>query len=155
MTPTNFQRFVKELRNVTKNNKNLAMITNNHSAEIRYGPTTYVRYIPQNGKVWAWKGQTAPQLYRQGLGKRLREYGVRAAILSGVPLYHEGINVMGQVRERNMPVSTRIMRKLGAVPTGSSKLRFKTKKYSFLSVVPTHSKGTRSMTRKRNNIRKG
>lgn len=154
MTPTNFQKFTQALLYVTRNNNNLRVHTNNYGAELEYGNNTYMRYVPQGGKVWAWKGQTAPNKYQQGIGTRLRKYGVNAAILAGVPLYHEGINVRNQVPPMSMPISTRIMRRLGAVPTGSRRLRFRKKKYSYLSVVPAHSKGTRSMTRRRNSIRK-
>ena len=154
MTQTNFEKFVNALRYVTRNNTNLNVRGNAHNAEIKYGNNTYLRFSNQNGKVWAWKGQTAPNKYQQGIGTRLRKYGVNAAYLAGVPLYHEGINVRNQVPPMSMPISTRIMRKLGAVPTGSRRLRFRNKKYSYLSVVPAHSKGTRSMTRRKNNIRK-
>ena len=154
MTPTNFERFVNALRYVTKNNKNLNVRGNRYNAEIKYGNNTYLRFSNQNGTVWAWKGQTAPNKYQQGIGTRLRKYGVNAAYLAGVRLYHEGINVRNQVPPMSMPISTRIMRKLGAVPTGPRRLRFRKKKYSFLSVVPAHSKGTRSMTRRKNSIRK-
>jgi hypothetical protein len=153
MTPTNFQKFTRALLYVTRNNNNLRIHTNNYGAELKYGNNTYMRYVPQGGKVWAWKGQTAPNKYQQGIGTRLRKYGVNAAYLAGVRLYHEGINVRNQVPPMSMPISTRIMRKLGAVPTGSSRSRFKTKRYSFLSVVPAHSKGTRSMTRRKNTIK--
>lgn len=153
MTPTNFQKFVKELRNVTKNNKNLTVHANNYGAEIKYGNSSYVRFVSQGGKVWLWKGQTARNQRQKGLGTRLRKYGVNAAILAGVPLYHEGINVNNMVAQRNVPISTRIMRRLGAVPTGSPHLRFKKKKYSYLSVLPAHEKGTRSMSLKRRSVR--
>jgi hypothetical protein len=154
MTPTNFEKFSRALLFVTRNNNNLRIHTNNYGAELKYGNNTYMRYVPQNGKIWAWKGQTAPNKYQQGIGKRLRKYGVDAAYLAGARLYHEGINVRNQVPLMSVPISTRIMRSLGAVPTGSRRLRFKKKKYSFLSVVPAHSKGTRSMTVKRRNILK-
>ena len=153
MTQTNFQKFVNALRYVTRNNTNLNVRGNAHNAEIKYGNNTYLRFSNQNGKVWAWKGQTAPNKYQQGIGTRLRKYGVNAAYLAGVRLYHEGINVRNQVPPMSMPISTRIMRKLGAVPTGSRRLRFRKKKYSYLSVVPAHSKGTRSMTRRKNSIK--
>jgi hypothetical protein len=152
MSPTNFQKFVKELRTVTKNNKNLHVNANNYDAQLKYGNSTYVRFSSQGGKVWLWKGQTARNQRQKGLGTRLRKYGVNAAVLAGVPLYHEGINVNNLVSQRGVPISTRIMYKLGAVPTGARNLRFKTKKYSFLSVVPAHGKGTRSMTRKRRSV---
>ena len=151
--PTNFDRFVNALRYVTRKNTNLNFRGNKYNAEIKYGNNTYMRYVPQRGKVWAWKGQTAPNKYQQGIGTRLRKYGVNAAYLAGVRLYHEGINVRNQVPPMSMPISTRIMRRLGAVPTGPRSLRFRNKKYSFLSVVPAHSKGTRSMTRRKNNIK--
>jgi hypothetical protein len=152
MTPTNFEKFSRALLFITRNNNNLRIHTNKYGAELKYGNNTYMRYIPQGGKVWAWKGQTAPNKYQQGIGKRLRKYGVNAAILAGVPLYHEGINVRNQVPFMSMPISTRIMRSLGAVPTGPRGLRFRKKKYSFLSVVPAHGKGTRSMTRRRRSV---
>lgn len=152
MTPTNFERFVNALRYVTKNNKNLNVRGNRYNAEIKYGNNTYLRFSNQNGKVWAWKGQVAPNKYQQGIGTRLRKYGVNAAYLAGVRLYHEGINVRNQVPPMSMPISTRIMRKLGAVPTGPRRLRFRKKKYSFLSVVPAHPKGTRSMTHRRRSV---
>ena len=154
MTPTNFQKFTQALLYVTRNNNNLRIRTNNHNAEVKYGNNTYLRFSNQNGKVWAWKGQVAPNKYQQGIGTRLRKYGVNAAYLAGVPLYHEGLNINNLVGPMSVPISTRIMRKLGAVPTGSSRSRFKKKKYSYLSVVPAHSKETRSMTRRKNNIRK-
>jgi len=153
MTQTNFEKFVNALRYVTRNNTNLNVRGNKYNAEIKYANNTYLRFSNQNGKVWAWKGQTAPNKYQQGIGTRLRKYGVNAAYLAGVRLYHEGINVRNQVPPMSMPISTRIMRKLGAVPTGPRRLRFRKKKYSFLSVVPAHSKGTRSMTRRKNNIK--
>ena len=153
MTQTNFEKFVNALRYVTRNNTNLNVRGNKYNAEIKYANNTYLRFSNQNGKVWAWKGQTAPNKYQQGIGTRLRKYGVNAAYLAGVRLYHEGINVRNQVPPMSMPISTRIMRKLGAVPTGPRSLRFRKKKYSFLSVVPAHSKGTRSMTRRKNNIK--
>jgi hypothetical protein len=152
MTPTNFEKFSRALLFVTRNNNNLRIHTNKYGAELKYGNNTYMRYVPQNGKIWAWKGQTAPNKYQQGIGKRLRKYGVNAAYLAGVPLYHEGINLRNQVPLMSMPISTRIMRSLGAVPTGPRGLRFRKKKYSFLSVVPAHSKGTRSMTRRRRSV---
>ena len=154
MTPTNFQKFTQALLYVTRNNNNLRVHTNNHDAEIKYGPSTYVRFSNQNGKVWLWKGQVRADERGKGIGTRLRKYGVNAAYLAGVRLYHEGINVRNQVPPMSMPISTRIMRSLGAVPTGPRSLRFKKKKYSFLSVVPAHPKGTRSMTRRKNSIRK-
>ena len=154
MTRTNFQKFMDALRFVTRNNKKLHISENTHNAEIKYGNNTYLRFSNQNGKVWLWKGQVRADERGKGIGTRLRKYGVDAAYLAGVRLYHEGINVRNQVPPMSMPISTRIMRKLGAVPTGPRRLRFRKKKYSFLSVVPAHSKGTRSMTRRKNNIRK-
>jgi hypothetical protein len=152
MTLTNFQKFTRALLYVTRNNNNLRVHTNNYGAEIRYGPSTYVRFSNQNGKVWLWKGQVRANERGRGIGTRLRKYGVNAAILAGVPLYHEGININNMVGQRNVPISTRIMRSLGAVPTGPRSLRFKKKKYSFLSVVPAHGKGTRSMTVRRRGV---
>ena len=154
MTPTNFQKFTQALLYVTRNNNNLRVNTNNHYAEIKYGPSTYVRFSNQNGKVWLWKGQVRADERGKGIGTRLRKYGVNAAYLAGVPLYHEGININNLVGPMSVPISTRIMRSLGAVPTGPRSLRFRKKKYSVLSVVPAHGKGTRSMTRRKNSIRK-
>ena len=154
MTRTNFQKFMDALRFVTRNNKKLHISENTHNAEIKYGPSTYVRFSNQNGKVWLWKGQVRADERGKGIGTRLRKYGVNAAYLAGVPLYHEGININNLVGPMSVPISTRIMRSLGAVPTGPRSLRFRKKKYSVLSVVPAHGKGTRSMTRRKNSIRK-
>ena len=151
MTPTNFQKFTQALLYVTRNNNNLRVHTNNHDAEIKYGPSTYVRFSNQNGKVWLWKGQVRADERGKGIGTRLRKYGVNAAYLAGVRLYHEGININNLVGPMSVPISTRIMRSLGAVPTGPRRLRFRN---SVLSVVPAHGKGTRSMTRRKNSIRK-
>ena len=154
MTRTNFQKFMDALRFVTRNNKKLHISENTHNAEIKYGNNTYVRFSNQNGKVWLWKGQVRADERGKGIGTRLRKYGVNAAYLAGVPLYHEGININNLVGPTSVPISTRIMRSLGAVPTGPRSLRFRKKKYSVLSVVPAHGKGTRSMTRRKNSIRK-
>ena len=152
MTPTNFEKFSRALLFVTRNNNNLRIHTNKYGAELKYGNNTYMRYVPQGGKIWAWKGQTARGQRQKGIGTRLRKYGVNAAILAGVPLYHEGINLNMLLPPMSMPISTRIMRSVGAVPTGPPRSRFKKKKNYYLSVVPAHGKGTRSMTVKRRSI---
>lgn len=120
---TPYARFVNELIDITQNNKNISIIPGiRQSIRIEYRPGnqgTYLIFDPANNNRAAYLnyGHTHVNDRGKGLGTRLRNYGVRAARAAGVPLYQYGINLNSLVGRNEMPISTRIMRKLGAVPT--------------------------------------
>lgn len=115
-----FNRFVNHLVEITQNNKNLTLnVKPNGSVSLRYGPGTFVNFEPSNNKkgVELSYGATNKEDRGKGLGTRLRNYGVRAAKNAHVTLWQYGINLNMLVPRNQPPISTRIMRKLGAERT--------------------------------------
>lgn len=143
-----YARFVNKLVELTQNNKNISIIPGNRQSiriEYRPGPVgTYLIFDPANNNRAAYLnfGHTHVNDRGKGLGTRLRNYGVRAAQASGVPLYQYGINLNFLVKKNEMPISTRIMRKLGAVPT-YKRIPGLSKKKKWQSVVRAHPYSTR------------
>jgi hypothetical protein len=139
-----FNRFVNHLAEITQNNKNLKFHVSANGVTLRYRPGsngTYVNYTPSNnGKgVELSYGYTHVEDRGKGLGTRLRNYGVRAARAAGVPLWQYGINLNYLVPGNQPPISTRIMRKLGAewtrgIPKGPGKIA----KKKWASIVRGH-----------------
>ncbi len=121
---TPFEKFAGHVLNVTKNNNNVNVNINKRSVTLSYGNKSnnkdysYVQFIPSMNRrgVYLSLGRTGNNRRGRGEGTRLRKYGVNAAIAAGVPLYQYGVNMEG-ILENNkaMPISTGIMRKLGAV----------------------------------------
>jgi hypothetical protein len=144
---SNYQRFLKELQEITKNNKNLEVVpTSSESVLLRYPNKAYISFQRQYRNRGVEVGMGRSQQKGGGLGTRLRNYGVRAARSAGVPLWHYGININNMVGPDQKPISTYIMRnKLGAVPTRGmpvGKWRFTREKWA--SVVLGHKYPTRS-----------
>jgi hypothetical protein len=157
-----FNRFVNHLAEITKNNKNLKFHVGTNGVTLRYRPGsngTYVNFTPSNNNrgVELSYGYTHVEDRKKGLGKRLRSYGVRAARAAGVTLWQYGIN-LNLLRKRNeMPISTYIMRKLGAEWTrGVPKARGKIAKKKWASIVRGHRYSLRKSVKRspRNNNRK-
>ena len=119
---TPFERFANHLVNITKNNKNIKIYPNRRNITIGYGTTnnnySYVKFMPSknNRGVYISFGKTGKLRRMQKEGTKLRGYGVRAARKAGVPLYQYGQNVEKLLPQGAVPISTRIMRGLGAVP---------------------------------------
>lgn len=154
-----FDSFAGHLYNLTKNNKNITFEILPHGREIKisignkayqhFGPTTYNR---TKRSVEIGYGEVANEFKGQGLGTRLREYGVHAAKAAGVPLFHEGINMRGLVGPGKMPISTHIVRhKLGAEPAHGLHIsrtgRIVKPKVSWPSIFRFHRYQTRQKTR--------
>ena len=115
---TPFERFTNKLLNIVKNNKNLSIGLYKNSIKLSYNRgNTYVMFEPKRNKrsVELSLGFTDPGSRGKGLGTRLRNYGVRASRASGIPMYHQGVNIEGLVNAGKPPLSTRMIRKLGAV----------------------------------------
>ena len=116
-----FNRFVNHLYEVTKNNRNLSVNISNTGGQVtlRYGPGTFVQFEPSGNRkgVELSYGGTNAADRRKGLGTRLRNYGIRAAKNAHVTLWQYGINLNMLVPRNQPPISTRIMRKLGAERT--------------------------------------
>jgi hypothetical protein len=138
-----FNRFVNHLADITQNNKNLKFHVGSSGVTLRYTPGaqgTYVNFTPSNNGrgVELSYGHTNKNDRGKGLGTRLRTYGVRAARSAGVTLWQYGINLNMLVPRNQPPISTRIMRKLGAEWTrGVPSARGITKK-KWASVVRGH-----------------
>ena len=139
-----FNRFVNHLAEITQNNRNLKFHVGSSGVTLRYSPGaqgTYVNFTPSNNNrgVELSYGHTNKNDRQKGLGKRLRSYGVRAARAAGVTLWQYGVNLNQLKKQGEMPVSTYIMRKLGAewtrgIPRESGKI---TKK-KWASIVRGH-----------------
>jgi GNAT superfamily N-acetyltransferase len=139
-----FNRFVNHLAEITKNNKNLKFHVGTNGVTLRYSPGaqgTYVNFTPSNNNrgVELSYGYTRENDRNKGLGKRLRTYGVRAARAAGVTLWQYGVNLNLLVNRNEMPISTYIMRKLGAewtrgIPKGPGKIA----KKKWASIVRGH-----------------
>jgi hypothetical protein len=121
---SHFEKFTNHILNVTKNNTNLNINLNKKSVTLSYGNRnnnrnySYVRFMPSMDRrgVYLELGRTGNNRRGKGEGTRLRKYGVNAAIAAGVPLYQYGLNMENLLENNNaMPISTGIMRKLGAV----------------------------------------
>jgi hypothetical protein len=119
-----FEKFSNHILNVTKNNKNLNVNINKSRLTLSYGNRnnnsnySYVRFIPSMNRrgVYLNMGRTGNHRRGKGEGTRLRKYGVNAAVAAGVPLYQYGVNIENLLKNNKaMPISTGIMRKLGAV----------------------------------------
>ena len=113
-----FERFLDRLIEVTKNNRNLKLniLKNGREVKLSYPSGAYVHFSPSYDKrtIQFGYGHTPVQNRGTGLGTRLRNYGVQAARAANVSLFHEGINVKNIVNKGKMPISTYIVRKLGA-----------------------------------------
>jgi len=139
-----FEKFVNRLLNITSNNRNLSVkIINNSKRKVKlaYRNGTFVNYIPSGNKrgVELEYGRTRPDDRGKGLGTRLRTYGIRAAKAAGVPLWQYGSNINKLVPENEPPISTRIMRKHGAVWTRGIPNSFgKIQKVNWGSLVRGH-----------------
>lgn len=121
---TPFEKFANHVLDVTRHNQNVNVNINKRSVTVSYGNKSknrdysYVRFIPSADRRGAYLnfGRTGNNRRGRGEGTRLRKYGVNAAIAAGVPLYQYGVNVEGLLENNSaMPISTVIMRKLGAV----------------------------------------
>jgi GNAT superfamily N-acetyltransferase len=156
-----FNRFANHLAEITQNNKNLRFSVGKNRVTLRYSPGpcgTHVKFKPShnNRGVEISYGYTRDLDRGKGLGTRLRNYGVRAARAAGVTLWQYGVNINRLVPGNQPPISTRIMRKLGAewtrgVPSESGGL-FKSK---WASIVRGHRYSLRSPSsaRRRNSKR--
>lgn len=119
---TPFERFANHLVNITKNNKNIKIYPEKRKITIGYGTKNnnyaYVMFVPSKNNRGAYIrfGKTGRLRRRQKEGTRLRRYGVQAARKAGIPLYQYGENVEKLLPQGAVPISTRIMRSLGAVP---------------------------------------
>lgn len=122
---TPWEKFVASLANRTARNKNLKFTIKPNFVELRYGNknvpynSSFVEYVPsENGRgAYIQLGETGVLRRGMGEGRRLRRYGVHAAMNAGIPLYHWGLNVANLVDPGAEPISTRIVRGAGAVPT--------------------------------------
>jgi hypothetical protein len=115
-----YERFLNHLLEITQHNKNLKVNIKNFYTRISYANGgAVVNFLPSsnNRGVELAYGRTSAAHRGQGLGTRLRNYGVRAALAAGVPLWQYGINLNQLVPKGQTPISTRIMRKLGGVWT--------------------------------------
>lgn len=88
------------------------------------GPRSFVNFTraSNNKSAYVSYGYTDPVHRGKGIGTTLRNFGVRAARASGVPMYQYSINLnlLGLVpskfgKNKKTPISGHIMEKLGAV----------------------------------------
>ena len=162
-------KFLPELKRLVDTNKRFKYRTNgiNGKVTVYYknnnnGPESYVRFTraANNKSAYISFGYTDPshrydptnpQKNRIKVGTVLRNFGVRAARASGVPLYQYSINlnwiglVPSKFGKKNVPVSGHIMEKLGAVkvkgiPEGHG--RIAKKRYAYM--VRAHPYATRA-----------
>jgi hypothetical protein len=156
--PRPFHRFVNRLADVTQKNKNLQFYVNKNVVTLRYTPGmsnltgTFVTFEPSMNKrgVEVAYGHTNAKNRRKGFGTRLRGYGVQAARAAGVPLWQYGINLNMLVPKKQPPISTQIMRRLGAertrgIPRGTSG---KIAKKQWATIVRGHRYSFRTSTKK-------
>jgi len=145
-----FERFANHLLDVTQGNTNLNIESRkkNHIRISYANGAAIVNFEPSaNGRgVELAYGRTSLHARKQGYQTRLRTYAVRAARSAGVPLWQYGMNLNNLVFPGQPPISTRIMRSLGAewtrgIPSGS-KGRIERKKWG--SLVRGHRYSLRS-----------
>jgi hypothetical protein len=111
---------VNHLAEIAQNNRNLKLniLKNGREVKLSYPSGAFVHFSPGYDKrtVQFGYGHT-PKLNRgSGLGTRLRKYGVQAARAANVSLFHEGMIIENNHKNLKMPISTYIIRKLGAEP---------------------------------------
>lgn len=146
----NFAKFANHLVELTQNNQNM-MLNLNSANQIKLyyknSPRTFIWLDPAENKgrrgVEISYGGTNTTVRGSGRGTRLRNYAVKAARSAGVPLWQYGINLNFLVPSGTMPISTRIMRKLGAVPTRGIPRKGKIVKKAWASLVRGHRYPTR------------
>lgn len=151
---TKFLRFVNSLYDVTKHNQNVtiqhdepdvATLVYTHPNKSR----SFVQFVPYYGSdesgpqkgVYINYGETSKTARGQGIGTRLRKYGINAAAQSHLPVFHQGVNFEHLVSEGEKPLSTKIIEKLGGVRT---KTLFGSE-HKWASVVPPPSRPGRAV----------
>ena len=129
-------------KNAPESHVNFTRALNNKSAYISFGYTDPShRYDPTN-----------PQENRIKVGTVLRNFGVRAARASGVPLYQYSVNlnwlglVPSKFGKNNVPISGHIMEKLGAVKVKGipARKRGRIQKKTHAYMVRAHPHATRA-----------
>lgn len=127
-TRNTFQRYVNALNNSIHNNMKIVKHMTpknpppyvNLQVKVGEGPVKgYIQLEPvcknnHNKGVYIHYGETPSQYRGQKVGYRLRKAAVNAALKSKILLYQVSQNIEGLVTPGNLPVSGKIMKKLGA-----------------------------------------
>lgn len=127
-TRNTFQRYVNALNNSIHNNMKIVKhMTPKHpppyvnlQVKVGEGPLKgYIQLEPvcannHSKGVYIHYGETPKQYRGQKVGYRLRKAAVNAALKSKILLYQVSQNIEGLVTPGNLPVSGKIMKKLGA-----------------------------------------
>ena len=121
--PDAFRKFINSLIKFKNANMKLIPHMNPHEpppyVNLKIGPQSYIQLEPVcannfNKGVYIHYGQTAKKNRGKQIGTRLRKAAVHASHNSKVPLWQVSQNIEGLVNPGNLPVSGRIMQKLGA-----------------------------------------
>jgi len=160
--PDPYLRFRSELIRLINANERFRYRNNGNSGQVTVyykntynnnnGPESFVNFMraPNNKSAYISYGYTDRVHRGKKIGTTLRNFGVRAARASGVPMYQYSINlnslglVPSKFGKNKVPISGHIMEKLGAVkvrgiPKGHGRIMKKTHSY----MIRAHSYGTR------------
>jgi hypothetical protein len=123
-TRTIFNRYENSVRklknaNMSLNRFNAAVKNGGPYISLSIGKKGFIELEPVcvnnfNRGVYVAYGKTNKKYRGQQIGFRLRKVAVNAAINVGIPLWQVSQNIEGLVKHGNLPVSGKIMMKLGA-----------------------------------------
>jgi len=123
-TRTTFNRYVNSLNKLMNANMNLNKFNDPKNgrgpyASLSVGDKGYIQLEPVcknnfNRGVYIHYGKTNKQYRGQKIGFRLRKTAVNASRNTGIPLWQVSQNIEHLVKAGNLPVSGKIMTKLGA-----------------------------------------
>ena len=117
--------FIRYLKSIIKfKNENMKLIKHLMPVEpppyvnLKIG-RSYIQLEPlcrnnYNKGVYIHYGETAKNNRGKGIGTRLRRVAVNASKNTNIPLWQVSQNIEGLVKPGNMPISGKIMQKLGA-----------------------------------------
>jgi len=123
-TKTTFNKYVNSLSKLKNANMSLRrfivpIANGGPMVSLSVGKKGYIQLEPAclnnfNRGVYVHYGETNAKYRGQKIGFRLRKTAVNASRNSGVPLWQVSQNIEGLVKAGNLPVSGKIMTKLGA-----------------------------------------
>lgn len=157
--PDPYLRFRSEIIKLVNANERFRYRNTNGNVTVYYkntynnnSPRSFVNFTRarNNKSAYVSYGYTDPSHRGKGIGTKLRNFGVRAARASGIPMYQYSVNlnwlglVPSKFGKKKVPISGHIMEKLGAVkvkgiPWGHGRIQKKTHAY----MVRAHPYGTR------------
>jgi len=121
---TTFNKYVNSIVKLKNANMNIrkfmiAVANGGPYASLSIGKKGFIQLEPAcrnnfNKGVYIHYGETSKKYRGQKIGFRLRKTAVNASRNSGIPLWQVSQNIEGLVTSGNLPVSGKIMTKLGA-----------------------------------------